>query len=81
MNIKICFCFGSIYYGCTGSFSKINMTAYKVSMKMRFKNIFNRGFSFSCQIKINFYITQRINNSSLAITFHIISGFTEATCI
>src|SRR5258705_8441894 len=78
MNRKFCFSFGTKYDGSTGNLAKIEMTTYKISMKMSFKNIFDSGFSFRGQFKILINITQRIYYSSFSVAFNIISCFAQA---
>ena len=62
-------------------FTQIYMAAYKISMKMCFKNIFDTGISFFGQLNIFFNIPQGINNGNFAFTFNIISCFTQAAGI
>src|SRR4051812_23200726 len=53
------------------------MAAYKISMKMCFKNIFNGSISFPGKLHVGFNISKRVNNGCFSIAFNKISSFTE----
>src|SRR5688572_31122600 len=81
MHGELCFCFWPINNWGTGHISKIKMTAYKISMKVRFKNVLDLCFAFIGKKKVFIDVAKRVNDGRFAIAFNIISSFAKATGI
>src|SRR5580658_4488033 len=81
MNRKICLCMRTIDDGCTRNLGQVQMTAYKIRVKMRFKNVLDGCLSLLRKIQVYIHITQRIDDSRFAITFDIIRCLTQASSI
>src|SRR4030095_13152734 len=77
VNRKFCLCSRSVYYGSTSCFTQIEMSAYKVSMKMSFEDIPDGSISFCSQFKVFINIPQRIYDGCFPVTFKIISRFAK----
>src|SRR5829696_7461049 len=81
MHGKFCYGIWPIHDRGTGNIAKINMTAYKISMEMGFKNVLDLCLAFIGKMKVFIYVTKRINNCCFAITFNIVSSFAKTTGI
>src|SRR5687768_14642883 len=81
MHWKFCYSIWPIHDRGACNISKINMPAYKISMEMGFKNVFDLCFALIGKMKIFIDVTERVNNCCFAITLNIISSFAKATGI
>ena len=70
---------GPVYDRGTRSLAQVNMTAYKVGVKMSFKNVFDPGLSFIGQRQVRINITEWVDDSRFSVAFNIIGRLTKAT--
>src|SRR5690242_10276602 len=78
MNRKACLGIWAIDDRCTGRLAKVDMAAYKISMEMCFKDVFDLRIPFFRQFQIGINIPERIYNSCFTITFNVIGSFAQA---
>ena len=81
MGWKFCNCFRAVNNWRISDLAKVNMAAYKIGMKMSFKNIADGCFSFIGEIKIYVDVTQGVNNCRFSIAFDIVGCLADATGI
>jgi len=67
--------------GSPGFIRQIQVSAYKICMKMCFKNIFDRSPVAVGFINIGLGFTKGINDGGFPIAFNVIRGFCEAAGI
>src|SRR5690348_13813992 len=81
MSRETGYCLWSVNDRSICGFGKVKMSTNEISMKMRFKDVFDLCLSFIGKRDVLFNITERVNYSSFTIALHIIGSFTKAAGI
>src|SRR6185436_9215696 len=81
VNREIGFSIRTKYNRCAGYFAEINVTTYKVRMKMRLKNILDGSVSLLSQVNVFINVPQRIYDSRFSFALNVIGCFTQAVGI
>src|ERR1700730_16457482 len=71
----------TIYNRSACCFGKIQMTTYKIRMKMSFEYIGNGCAPLPGQLDIGVNIPQRVYDGSFSLAFNIVGSFAQATGI
>ena len=69
------FCLRAKNNGSTGFSREFEVAAYKISVKMGFKNIFDGRIPFCGQVNIGLYVPNWVDDRCFAIILNIIRGF------
>ena len=64
-----------------GFFNQVEVPAYKVGMKVCFKNIFDRCIVFGSPVNVWLYFPQGVKNGGFAIAFNIIRSMGYTACV
>ena len=81
VNGEISLCIRTENDRCTGGLGEIEMSADKISVEVRFKNILDRRIPLFRQTQIGIDIAQGVDDGRLPFIINIISRFTETTSI
>ena len=76
VNGKICLGMRSIYDRGARDLGEVQMTAYKICVKMGFKNIFDRGLPPFRKIQVNLDVPKRIDDRRFAFALDIVCCLT-----
>ncbi|MCY1384525.1 hypothetical protein D9M69_727920 [compost metagenome] len=81
MSFKIRFCGGPVHNFRPRLLGEIDVAAHKVSMEMRFKDIFNVGLVVFGFTDIRGHLAERVNDGSFAFAADIVSPLGQASSI
>ena len=81
MDGKICFGIRTVDNIRTGCLVKVEVTAYKICVKMCFKNVLYGGFLLGGKVKVFFNISEGVDYGGFSVAFDIVRSFAKATGI